>query len=384
MALLREACSLLAHRLARFVPREDSLWVFGSRGGERFEGNAKYLFLNVAREGDARPVWISKREETVAELRANGFDAHRADSLRGRMAMLRAGVVFVTGTMTDMPLWPTGGAYLIQLWHGVPLKRIATDAPSFAAFPLLERLRLRYTYHQFDALTLTAAGFADSFRSAFRIDPDFPVTGYPRNDALAREVPGERIRQDDDLLDAIADIDADRLVAYLPTYREGECAPAEHVDFERLDAFLADHDAAMLVKFHPFNEPDVDGERFDSLRFLPAEFDVYPTFREVDALVTDYSSVYFDYLLLDRPVAFYAYDREEYAERPGFNLDYDEVTPGPVAETFEELLDALEELFESPEAHTEERERVRRLAFDHADDRAAERVRTFARVLSGR
>lgn len=383
MALLRNALSLLGHRLARFVPREDSLWVFGSRGGERFEGNSKYLFLEVAREGHARPVWISKREETVAELRAHGFEAHRADSLRGRLTTLRAGVVFVTGTMTDMPLWPTGGAYLIQLWHGVPLKRIAIDAPSFATFPLLERLRLLYTYRQFDALTLTAAEFADSFRSAFGIDPAFPVTGYPRNDVLAREIPGERIRQDDDLLETIADIDAERLLAYLPTYREGDGAPAEHVDFERLDAFLADHDAAMLVKFHPFNEPDIDGGRFDSLHFLPAEFDVYPIFREVDVLVTDYSSVYFDYLLLDRPVAFYAYDREEYAESPGFNLDYDEVTPGPVAATFDGLLDALGDAFESPEAHADERERVRRLAFDHADDRAAERVRTYTRDLSG-
>lgn len=380
---LRSGLSLLAHRLAHLVPRDDSLWAFGARGGHQFEGNTKYLFLHVASEGEARPVWISRSETTVRELRAHGFEAYRAGSLRGRLTLLRAGTVFITGTMTDLPLWPTGGTHLVQLWHGVTLKRIAADAPRFAEFSAFDRLSQLYTYRQFDAITLTAAGFGEYFRSAFRTDVDLPVTGYPRNDALAREISGEQICQDDDAYDAVASIDADRLFAYLPTYRDDDSDPTKHVDFEALDAFLAEHDAAMLVKFHPFNEPDVDAGRFDRLRFLPPEFDVYPALRHVDALVTDYSSVYFDYLLLDRPVVFYAYDREEYAADPGFNLDYDEVTPGPIAETFDELLRALEEVGSSSDAHAAERERVRRLAFDHADGRAAERVREYARARSG-
>lgn len=378
MGLLKGALSVCVHRLVHLFPREDSLWIVGSRGGERFEGNAKYLFLHLRDEDGIRPVWISKSEATVAELRAHGFETYPADSLRGRVTMLRAGSVFVTGTMTDMPLWPTGGARLIQLWHGIPLKRIATDAPSFAGFPPLERLRLLYTYRQFDAITLTGAGLGDSFRSAFRIDPDLPVTGYPRNDALAHEIPGERIGQEG-LRELVEGIDAEHLFAYLPTYREGDSNPAKHVDFGRLDAFLAQHDAAMLVKFHPFNDPEIDSERFGHLYFLPTEFDIYPVLREVDALVTDYSSVYFDFLLLDQPVVFYAYDRDEYAENPGFYLDYDEVTPGPIAETFDELLDALETVLSSPESHADDRERVRQLVFDHVDDGSAERVLRYAR-----
>ncbi|MFC7006773.1 CDP-glycerol glycerophosphotransferase family protein [Halalkalicoccus salilacus] len=379
MGALGSALSLLAHRLAHLLPRDDSLWAFGCRGGERFEGNSKYLFLHVASEDEVRPVWISKSQKTVRELRAHGFEAHRAGSRRGRLTLLRAGSVFVTGSMTDLPLWPTGGARLIQLWHGVTLKRIAADAPRFAELSAFDRLSRLYTYRQFDAITLTAAGLDEYFRSAFRTDADLPVTGYPRNDALVREMPGERVGQDDAVHDAVDAIDAEHLLAYLPTYREGDSDPTEHVDFETLDAFLAERDAAMLVKFHPFNDPAVDADRFENLRFLPPEFDVYPTLRHVDALVTDYSSVYFDFLLLDRPVVFYAYDRDEYAADSGFHLDYDEVTPGPVAETFEELLDTLEAVRSSPDARADERERVRRMAFDHADGRAAERVYEYAR-----
>ncbi|ADJ15862.1 CDP-glycerol glycerophosphotransferase family protein [Halalkalicoccus jeotgali] len=375
--------SILAHRLVHPLPRDESLWVFGTRGGEAFEGNTKYLFLALQEEESIRPVWLSKRAATVHELRENGFEAYRTDSLRGRLTMLRAGVVFVTGTMTDMALWPTGGARVVQLWHGVPLKRIAADAPSFEEFSIRERLGLSYTYRQFDALTLTAAGLADAFRSAFRIDSDLPVTGYPRNDALFREIPGEDVGQPESARGIHEDIDAERLLVYLPTYREDGSDPGEHVDFERLDRFLAERDAALVVKLHPFSDPDFDPDRFDRIRLLPAGSDIYPLLRETDALVTDYSSVYFDFLLLDRPVAFYAYDRERYEHRPGFYHAYEQLTPGPVAETFDGLLDALDLVLDSPEAHADERERVRAWAFDHHDDRSAERVREYVRVRFG-
>lgn len=381
--MLKGLISLLAHRLAHLLSRDDSLWVFGSRGGGRFEGNTKYLFLHLQNEEGIRPVWISKSEKTVNELRTNGFEAYRSDSLRGRLTTLRAGFVFVTGTMTDMPLWPTGGAKLVQLWHGVPLKRIAAGAPSFGEFSIRERFRLLYVYHQFDALTLTAAELADSFRSAFRIDPDLPVTGYPRNDALFREIPGEGVGQPGSVGEIRTRTGAERLIVYLPTYREDGSDPADHVDFERLDRFLAEHDAAMLVKFHPFSDPGFDPERFERLHVLPTDYDIYPLLRGADALVTDYSSVYFDFLLLDRPVAFYAYDRERYEESPGFYFEYDEITPGPVAETFDELLFALETVLDSPEIHAAERDRVRKLAFDHANSRAADRVREYVRVRFG-
>lgn len=374
---------MLAHRLAHLLPREDSLWVFGARGGEAFEGNTKYLFLALQDEPGIRPVWLSKSEATVRELRENDFESYRTDSLRGRLVVLRAGVVFVTGTMTDMALWPTGGAWLVQLWHGVALKRIAADAPSFEEFSLRKRLRLLYTYRQFDALALTAAGLADAFRSAFRIDPDLPITGYPRNDALFREIPGEEVRRPERAREIRQRIDAERLLVYLPTYREDGSDPADRLDFERLDRFLAEREAAMVVKFHPFSDLGFDPQCFERLHRLPAGCDVYPLLRETDALVTDYSSVYFDYLLLDRPVVFYADDRKRYEANPGFYVEYDEVTPGPVAETFDELLDAIDLALDSPEAYADERERVREFAFDHRDGRATRRVREYVRVRLG-
>ncbi len=368
--------SLVAHRLAYLVPRDDRVWAFGCRGGEGFEGNAKYLFLHVAARDDldVRPVWVSESAETVAELRRHGFEAYRAGSARGLLALLRARYAFVTGSFTDLPLWPTGGATVVQLWHGVPLKRISADAPSFADLSLPERLSRLYVYRQFDRVAVTARRFTDAFRSAFGVGPDRIVpTGYPRNDALFGAVPGFDVGQDRALHDEIAGVDGPTL-AYLPTYRDDGRPAADAVDFAALDEFLGSRGATLLVKFHPFERPDVDEGELDNVRLLPPGFDVYPALRHVDALVTDYSSIYFDYLLLDRPVVFYAYDLDEYRANHGFYLDYESYAPGPIATDFDGLIDALDGCIDGADGYADERAAVRGEAFDHADGNAAARV----------
>jgi CDP-glycerol glycerophosphotransferase (TagB/SpsB family) len=375
-ALAGSVVSLVAHRLAFLAPRDDRVWAFGCRGGDGFEGNSKYLFRHVAGRDDlnVRPVWISRSAETVADLRNRGFEAYRPDSLRGILVLLRARFVFVTGSFTDLPLWPTGGATVVQLWHGVPLKRISRDAPSFADLSLPERLSRRYVYRQFDRVAVTARRFTEVFCSAFGVGPDRVVsTGYPRNDALFREVPGFDVGQDRALHDEIADLDGP-VVAYLPTYRDDGRPAADAVDFAALDDFLGERDATMLVKFHPFEQPGVDEAALDDVRLLPAGFDVYPALRHVDALVTDYSSVYFDYLLLDRPVVFYAYDRDRYAANHGFTLDYESHAPGPIVSDFAGLLAALDRCLDGRDGYADERAAVRDGVFDHPDGNAAARV----------
>jgi CDP-glycerol glycerophosphotransferase (TagB/SpsB family) len=369
--------SLVAHRLAFLFPRRDDVWVFGARGGTRFEGNSKYLFLHVAdRDDDVRPVWITESDDLVTELRAEGYAARNASSLRGVWTLLRAGRVFVTGALTDLPVWPTGGAEVVQLWHGVPLKRISTDSEAFGDASLPERLAKRYVYRQFDWVTVTASGLADNFASAFRLPVSrMAVTGYPRTDVLLGDVPDATIGFDEGVLDDVAAIDAEHVVAYFPTYRnDRDRAPATVLDFDALDAFLAERDAALLLKFHPADKPEVDLGEFEQIRLLPSDADPYPLLEYVDVLLTDYSSIYFEYLLFDRPVAFYAYDRPTFEEANGLYFDYESYAPGPVATDFEGLTAALERCFENPAAYDEQRQHVRDEMFDHRDGRSAERA----------
>ncbi|WP_135830216.1 CDP-glycerol glycerophosphotransferase family protein [Halorussus halobius] len=346
--------------------RDPALWAFGARGGEAFTGNAKYLYLHVAAERpEVRPVWLSKDPTVVSDLQSAGYEAYHCYSLRGLLLNLRAGVVLFTQGHRDLAMPCCAGAFAVQLWHGVPLKRISWDA-EFPDLPRPVRLAHADMADEVDLLVVPGSALVDTFASGLRIDPDrMALAGYPRVDALEGAIPGEDVATDAGALARVRDLASDgRLVAYLPTYRaRTDESVADHLDFAALDDVLAERDATLLVKAHPKESLDVpdDCSRVVS---LPPGTDPCPLLRRADALVTDYSSAYVDYLALDRPLVFYPYDRDDYRARRGFYLDYDAVTPGPVAETFAGLLDGLDRALARPEADTERRRAVRRRLLD--------------------
>lgn len=363
-------------RLSAYYGRDRSLWVFGARGGGAFVDNAKYLFLHVAeRRPGIRAVWLSKDGRVVDRLRAAGYEAYRATSPRGVYYALRAGVVCLTEDFRDVALAPTGGANVVQLWHGIPLKRIGWDA-ELPDHPLPVRLCLGYLARAISVLVLTARELAGPFASGLRVDRDrMAVAGYPRTDALVREVPGEAVGIDDGILDRLDRAAAEGpLLFYLPTYREGSADGfGDHLDLPALERFLAERGAHLAVKPHPKESVDL-GERTGSrVVEVPPDDDVYPLLRRADALVTDYSSVAFDFLLADRPVVFYPYDLDRYREERGFYFDYGEVTPGPTATEFGELLAALDGVLDG-DGYEAERAALRDRFFECPAGEASERT----------
>ncbi|WP_224448092.1 CDP-glycerol glycerophosphotransferase family protein [Haloprofundus salilacus] len=372
--------------VTRRVGRDDSLWVFGARGGTDFCENSKYLYLSVAADKpDVRPVWVTKNRAIVRELQAHGYEAYHAFSPRGIWLQLRAGTVFLTHNLKDVNRFAVGGATLVMLWHGVPLKRISWDA-ELAERPRPVQALSRYLYDQYDLVSLTGSGAREAFRTGFGLPDDrLVVTGYPRTDVFFESVPGATLCTDETELDRIRRLADDHDVwLYMPTFREDPSAQAsEHVDFAALDAVLAERDAYLVVKLHPKERLDADLSAFDRLLELPAGVDVYPLLPATDGLITDYSSVLFDYLLLDRPVIRYAYDLEVYRAERGFYYDYEELSPGPTAREFDELLDALATALDGDDDHAAERRAVRDRFFDENGGGYADAVYEAVRELRG-
>ena len=131
----------------------------------------------------------------------------------------------------------------------------------------------------------------------------------------------------------------------------------------------------MFVRTHP-NDPGRLAGRDE--RLVPLQGDVLPEITDglslFDALVTDYSSVYYDYLLLDRPTIFLPYDLAEYAAAPGFYLPFEQIAAGPCPETQAAFVEALREALLTPRTHASRRAEVSRLVYDHVDADATRRV----------
>ena len=345
---------LAVDRLSWLWSRNDRLWAFGARGGTGFVDNAKYLYLWVAaNEPSIRPVWLSKEQAVVDTLQQQGYEAYHASSLRGRLLTLRAGVVFVTQGLRDLHMGSTAGATLVQLWHGLPLKTIAWDAEWPDQLWPVRRCHSSMA-DEIDLVTAPSTAAIEPLSSGLGIDRDrFVVTGYPRTDVFAGEIEGARMTVDEPLVDRIESQAAEsELVFYLPTYRGADDSFIEAFDAEAVGDLLDAREAHLYIKAHP-DEPVTAAADHPRVHWLPASVDPYLVLPHADVLATDYSSVFFDYLTVDRPIVFFAYDRAAYTAARGFYFAYESVTPGPIATDTDELRTALAQALDAAAGGTD-------------------------------
>jgi CDP-glycerol glycerophosphotransferase len=120
------------------VPRSKGLWVFGSGSGV---GEGSLALLRYARTADPalRTVWLTRNDRDAADARALGIATASASSPRGFWLTLRARVVVVTHGFGDANRFGVQGAYVVQLWHGIPFKHIHLDSPATLQLPVLSR-----------------------------------------------------------------------------------------------------------------------------------------------------------------------------------------------------------------------------------------------------
>ncbi|XVH31362.1 CDP-glycerol glycerophosphotransferase family protein [Haloferacaceae archaeon DSL9] len=371
---------LVMYVLSNYVPRNDTLWVFGAADGEQFVGNSKYAFLEAAKADDVRAVWITKRESIARELCSSGYDAYTARELKAKFLILRARVAVISHGVTDIAPWYLRGATVVQLWHGNALKQIGNDQNPNRTLVN----RVFYTLvDNWDYLIVTSE---DECGTVFSEAYDFPTerilaAGYPRNDALYRPIDGELLCQDDALHEHLQSIAADKkLLLYVPTWRGRAFADVNNpfhgrnFDPGAFARVLERRDAHLAIKPHPRTALP-DGIRSSRrIHVLPPDFDLYPLLPHTAGLITDYSSVYFDYLHLDKPIAFYPYDLDRYERLRGLYYDYESVTPGPAADDFAELLENCDAILAGEDGYAERRTEILTRFYDHRDGRAARRI----------
>ena len=163
--------------------------------------------------------------------------------------------------------------------------------------------------------------------------------------------------------------------------------PFPDMDLEELQRLLEEPDACLLLRGHYLDDVTVRdgaGGAEGGGRVIMANRDTVEDVQEllpfVDVLVSDYSGIWVDYLLLDRPIIFVPYDLEEYSRSPGLMYDFEEVSPGPKVASFQEFAASLRECLRDPSRMGEERLKARRMFHEHEDSKACERL---YRIISG-
>jgi CDP-glycerol glycerophosphotransferase (TagB/SpsB family) len=331
------------------VRRREKAWVFGSGSGLGEGSLALYRHL-AATEPTLELLWLARDRHEAEDARSRGMRAARRSSWSGFAATLRARVVVVTHGFGDVNRFGTRGAFVVQLWHGIPLKRIQLDSPvTFRGLVPARMLRAAYRRQTRAIGLLPAAGevSAERLRSAFGLpDSRVVVTGDPRDDAVIAGL-GDAAAATELLRSAIGATGSTRIILYAPTWRDGEPDPGvpDAADWARIADFLEVTDSILVLRPHPHGVGAYEAgpARSTRIRMLPAavQADLNPVLPAVDVLVTDYSSVAYDFALTGRPIAFLAPDVARYAATRGLYEPYQEFSGGTEVGTWSELLELL-------------------------------------------
>jgi len=233
------------------------------------------------------------------------------------------------------------GVRCIQLWHAAgAIKRFGLRDPSTAERSEAAHKRFRMVYQAFTHVVTGSEKMAGIFTESFGL-PDSRLlrTGIPRTDFFFdnRALAATRSR-----LEEIYPILGNRkAILYAPTYRDDALHLTElALDLDLLQQKLGET-YILLLRLHPAVRASISGITSDSVLDVSDYPDVNHLLAISDILVTDYSSIPFEFALLNRPMIFYAYDLESYQSMRGFWEDYETLVPGPVVRNTAELIQAI-------------------------------------------
>ena len=243
---------------------------------------------------------------------------------------------------------------VVQLWHGCGIfKKIGLSTAGQKGYKSLEKYQEYPEYNYYSCVTIASEELAWVFEEFMGIAPDSNVIkpiGVSRTDVFF----------DQDYIDAcykklyerIPEARNKKVILYAPTYRgldPNRTAPNELDLTEMANRLMEDH--VLIIKHHQtvVDLPSIPENLKNSFVFdmtRGSGMDISELMTVSDVCVSDYSSLIFEFALFERPVAFFAYDLDDYIDNRGLYYDYDEITPGPVCKTTEELCDYLESLRE--------------------------------------
>lgn len=339
--------------------RSKTKWVFGSNMG--YVGNTKYFFeFILANHKEINAIWIADSKDLVDMLRAKGYNSAYRMSPEGLYHSLTAKVFLYNSYASEINIYASiGRAIRVNLWHGVGIKNIEHKISSgplakiFSSKSFFNKFRNIDHFLKPDLFLSTSPLMDKHFSECFRIgERSLIKSGYPRCDILLRsenELSDYIVKEsNEEQLVFFEKLDTFQYVyMYMPTWRDGKNDFLKDAEFNLylLNEQMIQDNSLFIFKLHPSTNVNVDLASFSNITLLDNRIDVYPLLPFIDVLITDYSSIYYDFILLkDKFTILYPYDLEEYlSSSRDLAFPYDEYTKGELVLNFSTLLSVIKD-----------------------------------------
>ena len=390
--------TLYIHRLFAYKRRtigikvDDKLVIFASYGGRAYVCSPRAIYEYMQKDEkykDYKFVWAFKEPEKYEYLKENANTKVVKIGKKDYQKYLAKAKYWIFNYKIPEYYNPKKDQVFLQCWHGTPLKRLGCDLLHYDnKLNTVKEMKKRYTHEakQFTYL-LSPSDFATkAFTSAWdlkSIDKENSIiqVGYPRNDFLYNYTQQDVENAKKEI--GIENINK-KIILYAPTYRSNQHESGvgyvykEEVDFEKLQKELGE-EFIILFRPHYFVANQFEFDKFKGFVYDVSRFDdITKLYIISDILITDYSSVFFDYANLKRPIIFHMYDLEHYRdESNGFYLDVEKDLPGKITKTDEELIKEIQKVnnnFTYDEKYKEFNQRFNSMEDGNASKRVVEKV----------
>lgn len=352
--------TFLFRMIEKFVFRrlgmKDNWVVFESFLGKNYSDSCKYLYeyMMGKYKDKYKYIWVVNNKKT-----------HIQGNIK-KVKYLSLGWFYYTSRakyyVNNMrqPIWMNRrpGSIMLETWHGTPLKKLVFDMDDIHAATPTYKMDMYKQSRAWTYLISDNSFSTDVFESCFLYPRENILeTGYPRNDILYRENKDEIAQNIKEKLGIPSD---KKVILYAPTWRDDEYyGPAEYrfalkLDMERWRETFGE-EYVMLLRMHYFIADAMDMSEYKGFAYDVSRYnDIAELYLAADICVTDYSSVFFDYANLKRPILFYVYDFEKYKDKlRGFYIDMENDLPGPLLYSENELIDAIKGIDDICEKYSE-------------------------------
>lgn len=330
--------------LSYLVPKNKKLILLGSGFGTKFMGNSKYFYLWLIRKKakSLNYIWITRNKKILNDLKKKKYPVVFLYSLRGLWCVLRAKVLIVEQSSKDIigTGFVIGNYNILNTMHGTPLKMISIDEQVKNATMIEELFKIginieRKKYTMLACSTENARNLKKSLHNG-----NIKVLGYPRNDVFF----------DKNLcyIDYNKKLNLKKykkVLLYAPTLRDHKALtpPFSQNFLIKLNNYLRVEKSILLIRTHPLAVDKIEFNNLSNMLNISRSIDdIQEILLYTDVLITDYSSIIYEYALTKKPIIFYPFDYKDYIENcRKMYLDYYKELPGPFANNEDELLNYI-------------------------------------------
>jgi|AntAceMinimDraft_7_1070363.scaffolds.fasta_scaffold03715_2 CDP-glycerol glycerophosphotransferase (TagB/SpsB family) len=362
--------AICVRHLGTLIKVKPNLILIGAMDGAWYGDNSKYIYNYILKNRpDLQVFWMTRRRQVFSRLKKEGKPVALNFSIKGLFLLYRSRIAFYTNSLLDISferhLVPDN-YQLIALRHGRSVKRVRF-ARKAHTIPESEKLLRKQEGDMIRYAISTSDLISEIQEECLMIgDEKHIVTGYPRNDFLFNPL----FEDITNFKKFVNDVNYDKVILYGPSWRHGRTPtkffPFDDFDIDTLISFLQENKVLLLLRPH-MGDLFVKSEVSDLLNKLAKHSDViklathkyFPDVNTiipfVDLLISDYSALYHDFLLLDKPLMFIPYDYDDFKIQNGFLYDYLINLPGPNISTFKEFRDYIEVILKGSDPHKEKR-----------------------------